>query len=44
VRRDRAHRVRNDLDHLSRGDLDVMSLIAEASEIIGRAVSFDRTC
>jgi DNA-binding CsgD family transcriptional regulator len=44
VQRDRAHRVRNDLDHLSRGDLDVMSLIAEASDIIGRAVSFDRTC
>ena len=44
MQRDRAHRVREDLDRLSRGALDVISLIAEASEIIGRATPFDRSC
>jgi DNA-binding CsgD family transcriptional regulator len=36
--------VRDDVDRLSRSDLDVMSLIIEASEVIGRALPFDRTC
>lgn len=40
----RAERVRDELERLSRGALDLTALVAEASAIIKRAVPFDRTC